>query len=346
MRQYGVTTQKQSPTPLMYVSLYSPDNSRDSLYLRNYLTLHVKDELSRLTGVGDVGLSGSGDYAMRLWLDPNRLASRGLTASDVIAAVREQNVQVSAGQLGAEPSPKNDFLLSINVRGRLRTVQEFGDIVLRTGDDGQVVKLSDVARVELGAGTLRSYFNDKPSAVVGIFLSPGANALEVAKAVYAKFDELSKRFPPGVAYRPVWDPTVFVRESIRAVQHTLIEAVVLVVLVVILFLQTWRASIIPLVAVPVSVVGTFAWLYLLGYSINTLTLFEPCSRSGSSSTMRSWSSRTSSATSRRAWRATPRTRRCARCRGRSSRSRSCCARCSCRWRSCPASRASSTGSSR
>ncbi|KVX90169.1 efflux RND transporter permease subunit [Burkholderia ubonensis] len=276
VRQYGVTTQKQSPTPLMYVSLYSPDDSRDSLYLRNYLTLHVKDELSRITGIGDVGVYGSGDYAMRIWLDPNRLASRGLTASDAIAAVREQNVQVSAGQLGAEPSPKaTDFLVSINVRGRLRTVQEFGDIVLRSGDDGQVVKLSDVARLELGAGdyTLRSFFNDRQSAVVGVFLSPGANALDVAKAVYAKLDELSKRFPPGIAYRPVWDPTVFVRESIRAVRHTLIEAVVLVVFVVILFLQTWRASIIPLVAVPVSVVGTFAWLLLLGYSINTLTLF-------------------------------------------------------------------------
>ncbi|WP_126282916.1 efflux RND transporter permease subunit [Burkholderia stagnalis] len=276
VRQYGVTTQKQSPTPLMYVSLYSPDNSRDSLYLRNYLTLHVKDELSRITGIGDVGVYGSGDYAMRVWLDPNRLASRGLTASDVIAAVREQNVQVSAGQLGAEPSPKaSDFLVSINVRGRLRTTQEFGDIVLRTGDDGQVVKLSDVARLELGAGdyTLRAFDNDRHSAVVGIFLSPGANALDVAKAVYAKLDELQTRFPPGIAYRPVWDPTVFVRESIRAVQHTLIEAVVLVVFVVILFLQTWRASIIPLVAVPVSVVGTFAWLLMFGYSINTLTLF-------------------------------------------------------------------------
>ncbi|MGZ2747101.1 efflux RND transporter permease subunit [Burkholderia stagnalis] len=276
VRQYGVTTQKQSPTPLMYVSLYSPDNSRDSLYLRNYLTLHVKDELSRITGIGDVGVYGSGDYAMRVWLDPNRLASRGLTASDVIAAVREQNVQVSAGQLGAEPSPKaSDFLVSINVRGRLRTTQEFGDIVLRNGDDGQVVKLSDVARLELGAGdyTLRAFDNDRHSAVVGVFLSPGANALDVAKAVYAKLDELQTRFPPGIAYRPVWDPTVFVRESIRAVQHTLIEAVVLVVFVVILFLQTWRASIIPLVAVPVSVVGTFAWLLMFGYSINTLTLF-------------------------------------------------------------------------
>ncbi|WP_322037471.1 efflux RND transporter permease subunit [Burkholderia cepacia] len=276
VRQYGVTTQKQSPTPLMYIGLISPDGSRDPLYLRNYLTLHVKDELSRIPGIGDVSLHGSGDYAMRIWLDPNRLASRGLTAGDVIAAVREQNVQVSAGQLGAEPSPKaTDFLVSINVRGRLRTTQEFGDIVLKNGADGQVVKLSDVARIELGAGdyTLRAHLDQSDAATVGIFLAPGANALAVAKAVYAKLDELSKRFPPGLAYKPMWDPTVFVRESIRAVQHTLIEAVVLVVLVVILFLQTWRASIIPLVAVPVSVVGTFAWLLLLGYSINTLTLF-------------------------------------------------------------------------
>ncbi|WP_175655979.1 efflux RND transporter permease subunit [Burkholderia ambifaria] len=276
VRQYGVTTQKQSPTPLMYVGLISSDGSRDPLYLRNYLTLHVKDELSRIPGIGDVSVYGSGDYATRIWLDPNRLASRGLTAGDVIAAVREQNVQVSAGQLGAEPSPKaTDFLMSINVRGRLRTTQEFADIVLKSGADGQVVKLADVARIELGAGdyTLRAHLDQSDAATVGIFLAPGANALAVAKAVYAKLDELSKRFPPGLAYKPMWDPTVFVRESIRAVQHTLIEAVVLVVLVVILFLQTWRASIIPLVAVPVSVVGTFAWLYLLGYSINTLTLF-------------------------------------------------------------------------
>ncbi|ETD39587.1 efflux RND transporter permease subunit [Pseudomonas chlororaphis] len=276
VRQYGVTTQKQSPTPLMYVSLLSPDNSYDSLYLRNYLTLHVKDELSRLSGIGDVGVYGSGDYAMRIWMDPNSLSARGLTAADVVNAIREQNVQVSAGQLGAEPSPQGaDFLVSISVRGRLRSEQEFADIVLKSGADGQLVKLSDVARVELGAGdyTLRARLDDRNQATVGIFLSPGANALQVAEAVYGKLDELSQRFPEGVAYKAVWDPTVFVRESISAVQHTLMEAVVLVVLVVILFLQTWRASIIPLVAVPVSVIGTFAWLYLLGYSINTLTLF-------------------------------------------------------------------------
>jgi multidrug efflux pump len=276
VRQFGVTTQKQSPTPLMYVSVYSPDNRYDTLYLRNYLTLNIKDELSRLIGIGDVGLYGAGDYAMRIWLDPNKLASRSLTATDVLNAVREQNVQVSAGQLGAEPSPKTtDVLVSINVRGRLRTEQEFGAIVIKSGADGQVVRLSDVARTELGAGdyTMRVFEGDQNAATAGIFLSPGANALGVASAVYGKLKKLSANFPPGIAYRVVWDPTVFVRQSIRAVGSTLVEAVVLVVLVVILFLQTWRASIIPLIAVPVSVVGTFAVLYLLGFSINTLTLF-------------------------------------------------------------------------
>lgn len=276
VRQFGVTTQKQSPTPLMYVSLYSPDNRYDTLYLRNYLILNVKDELSRIVGIGDVGVYGAGDYAMRIWLDPDKLAARGLAASDVLSAVREQNVQVSAGQLGAEPSPATtELLLSINVRGRLRTEQEFGAIIVKTGDDGEIVRLSDVARVELGAGnyTLRVFQGDRNAATVGIFLSPGANALGVADAVYAKLDELAESFPPGITYRAVWDPTIFVRESISAVQTTLIEAVLLVVLVVIVFLQTWRASVIPLLAVPVSIVGTFAFLYVLGYSINTLTLF-------------------------------------------------------------------------
>lgn len=276
VRLFGVTTQKQSPTPLMYVSVESSDHRFDLLYLRNYLTLHVKDELSRLPGIGDVGLYGSGDYAMRLWLDPNKLASRGLTAGDVVNAVREQNVQVSAGQLGAEPSPrKSDFLVSINVRGRLRSAAEFGDIVLKNDAQGRVVRLADVARVELGSSdyTTRTSVDGHESTSVGIFLTPGANSLAVADSVYAKFDELARSFPPGMTWRPVWDPTVFVRESISAVGHTLLEAVFLVVLVVILFLQSWRASIIPLVAVPVSIIGTFAWLLLLGYSINTLTLF-------------------------------------------------------------------------
>ncbi|APG87770.1 efflux pump membrane transporter BepE (plasmid) [Sinorhizobium americanum CCGM7] len=276
VRQIGVTTQKQSPTPLMYVSITSPDNSYDSLYLRNYIRLNVKDELSRITGIGDVVAYGAGDYAMRVWLDPNKLAAVGLTAGDVLKSIREQNVQVSAGQLGAEPSPTTtDFLLSINVAGRLRTEQEFGNIVLKSGDGGQIVHLSDVARIELGSGdyTMRVKDDNQNAAMVGIFLSPGANALGVASAVYEKLDEISKTFPKGIIYRATWDPTVFVQDSISAVQQTLLEAVILVVLVVILFLQTWRASVIPLVAVPVSIVGTFAFLYLLGFSINTLTLF-------------------------------------------------------------------------
>ncbi|HEK0910367.1 TPA: efflux RND transporter permease subunit [Pseudomonas putida] len=276
VRQYGVTTQKQSPTPLMFVDMYSTNDQFDALYLRNYLRLHVKDELSRIPGIGDVILYGAGDYAMRIWLDPHKLAARDLTAQDAIAAIRQQNVQVSAGQLGAEPSPQdNDFLISINVQGRLKTEQEFADIVLKNGRDGQVTRLSDVARVQLDSGdyTLRVFRGKNQEVAVGIFLTPGANAIEVANAVYAKLDSLSKDFPEGVSYTSVWDPTVFVRESISAVQHTLFEAMILIVLVVVLFLQTWRASIIPLIAVPVSIVGTFAFLYLLGYSVNTLTLF-------------------------------------------------------------------------
>jgi multidrug efflux pump len=276
VRQFGVTTQKQSPTPLMYVGLLSKHGHHDALYLRNYGVLHVKDELSRLTGIGDVQLLGSGDYSMRVWLDPNRLAARGITSDDVVNAIREQNVQVSAGQLGAEPSPnKPDFLTSINVRGRLTTPEEFSNIVLKSGANGQVVHLSDVARVELGSSdyTLHTYIDTRDTAIVGIFLTPGANALGVAKEVYAKLNELSKAFPDDLEYKIIWDPTEFIRDSIDAVQHTLIEAVILVVIVVIVFLQTWRASIIPLIAVPVSIVGTFAWLYILGYSINTLTLF-------------------------------------------------------------------------
>ncbi|ARU04344.1 multidrug efflux RND transporter permease subunit [Comamonas serinivorans] len=276
VRQYGISTQKQSATPLMYVGLASLDGRLDTLYLRNHVTLKVKDELARIPGIGNVQVYGSGDYAMRIWLDPSKVAARQLTAGEVIAAVREQNVQVSAGQLGAEPSTQHtDKLLSINVQGRLKNPEEFGDIVLKTGSDGRVVRLSDVARLELGASdyTLRASLDNRDMAAIGIFLTPGANALGVADEVYRTLDRLSADLPQGTAFEYLWDPTVFVRDSIQAVQHTLIEAVVLVVLVVIVFLQTWRASIIPLLAVPVSIVGTFAWLYLLGYSINTLTLF-------------------------------------------------------------------------
>ncbi|HZH42808.1 MAG TPA: multidrug efflux RND transporter permease subunit [Lysobacter sp.] len=276
VRRQGVVTQKQSPTLTMVVHLISPDGTYDSLYLRNYAMLKVKDELARLPGVGSAQMWGAGDYAMRIWLDPNKVAARGLTAGDVVRAIREQNVQVSAGQLGAEPTPvDSDFLLSINAQGRLQTEEEFAAVVIKSGVDGEIVRLGDVARIQLGAGdyTLRSQLDNKDAVAIGIFEAPGANAIAISDAVRAKMDELATRFPKGVAYDIVYDPTVFVRDSIKAVVKTLLEAVLLVVLVVILFLQTWRASIIPLIAVPVSVVGTFAVLHLLGFSINTLTLF-------------------------------------------------------------------------
>ncbi len=275
VRRQGVTTQKQSPTFLMVVHLTSPNGKYDTLYLRNYARLHVKDALTRIPGVGDAQIFGGGDYAMRAWLDPDKIASRGLTAGDVVRAMREQNVQVSAGQLGAEPMPDSKFLTLINAQGRLKTPDEFGNIVLKAGDDGEIVRLSDVARIELGAGdyTLRSQLDGKNAVGIGIFQAPGANALDIQKNVIAAMDGMTKRFPDGIKYEAVYDTTIFVRDSIKAVVSTLLEAVALVVLVVILFLQTWRASIIPLIAVPVSIVGTFAVLYLLGFSINTLSLF-------------------------------------------------------------------------
>ncbi|HGC5848256.1 multidrug efflux RND transporter permease subunit SdeB [Serratia marcescens] len=276
VRRQGITTQKQSPALTLVVHLVSPSGKYDSLYLRNYATLKVKDELARLPGVGQVQIFGAGEYAMRIWLDPNKVAARGLTASDVVSALQEQNVQVSAGQLGAEPMPtRSDYLLSINAQGRLQTEEEFGNIILKSGDNGEIVRLRDVARIEMGSGSyaLRAQLNNKDAVGIGIFQSPGANAIELSDAVRGKMAELATRFPDGMSWKSPYDPTVFVRDSIRAVVDTLLEAVILVVLVVILFLQTWRASIIPLLAVPISVVGTFAALYLLGFSLNTLSLF-------------------------------------------------------------------------
>lgn len=276
VRRLGITTQKMSPTLTLVVHLFSPNNTYDSLYLRNFATLKVKDELARLPGVGQIQIFGAGEYAMRVWLDPNKVAARGLTASDVVKAMQEQNVQVSAGQLGAEPLKKqSDFLLSINMQGRLENEQQFGDIILKTSEDGSLVRLRDVARIEMGSGSyaLRSQLNNKDAVGIGIFQAPSANAIDLSNAVRAKMDELATRFPNDVKWAAPYDPTVFVRDSIKAVVQTLLEAVFLVVLVVILFLQTWRASIIPLLAVPVSVVGTFSVLYLLGFSLNTLSLF-------------------------------------------------------------------------
>jgi multidrug efflux pump len=277
VRQIGVTTERSSPNLTMVVHLVSPDNSRDALYLRNYGQLNVRDYLLRIPGMGSVLLFGAGDYAMRVWLDPNKLAARNLTAAEVVGAIREQNVQVAAGTVGASPAPKGtEFQLAVNAQGRLSTEQEFADIIVRadTGTSG-AIRIRDIGRVELSAGSyaLRSLLNNKEAVAIAIFQAPGSNALALSNDVRKVMDKVKAGFPPGMDYSIVYDPTRFVQTSIEKVVITLLEAVLLVVLVVIVFLQTWRASVIPLLAVPVSIVGTFAFLLLLGYSINTLTLF-------------------------------------------------------------------------
>ena len=275
VQRIGVVTQKTSPDVLMVVHLVSPDKRYDPLYLSNFAILQVRDQLARLPGVGDVILGGEGEYSMRIWLDPAKVAARGLTASDVVAAIQEQNVQVAAGSVGQQPDASSSFQVTVNTLGRLVGEDQFGEIVVKTGADGQVTRLRDVARVKLGADSyaLRSLLNGEPALAMQIIQSPGANALDVSKAVRGTMDELQKGFPQGIEYRIAYDPTVFVKASLEAVVMTLLEAIVLVVFVVVLFLQTWRASIIPLVAVPVSLVGTFAVMYLLGFSLNTLSLF-------------------------------------------------------------------------
>src|SRR5574337_723847 len=276
VQRLGVTTQKSSPDLTMVVHLVSPDHRYDMLYLSNYARLHVQDVLRRLDGVGDVQIFGAGEYSMRVWLNPQKLAQRGLTTGDVVKAIREQNVQVAAGKLNAPPGLDDSaFQLNINTRGRLSSVDDFRDIIVRTDADGSVVHLRDVARVELGSDqyALRSLLNSQEAVAVPIFARPGSNAIQISDEVRATMAQLKQEFPQGVDYRIVYDPTVFVRDSIKAVAHTLLEAIALVVLVVILFLQTWRASVIPLIAVPVSLIGTFAVMYLIGFSLNALSLF-------------------------------------------------------------------------
>ena len=275
VQRIGVVTQKTSPDILMVVHLVSPDDRYDPLYLSNFAILQVRDQLARLPGVGDVILGGAGEYSMRIWLDPAKVAARGLTASDIVAAIQEQNVQVAAGSVGQQPEASAAFQVTVNTLGRLSSEEQFGEIVIKAGTDGQVTRLRDVARIELGADSyaLRSLLDGKPALAMQIIQSPGANALDVSSAVRTTMAEFQKGFPEGIEYRIAYDPTVFVKASLEAVVMTLLEAVVLVVIVVVLFLQTWRASIIPLVAVPVSLVGTFALMYMFGFSLNTLSLF-------------------------------------------------------------------------
>ena len=276
VQRLGVTTNKASPDITLAVFVFSPDGRYDQTYLSNFVALRIKDELSRLDGVGDVQSFGGGAYSMRVWLDPEKVATRGLTAGDVVAAIREQNIQVAAGQLGAPPGANSaNFQVAINTKGRLIDESDFENIIIRTGDTGQVVRLRDVARVELGSDNyaLRAMLNGRTAVAIPIFQRPGSNAIAISDAVRARMAELKKSFPQGIDYDVAYDPTVFVRGSINAVVHTLLEAIVLVVIVVILFLQTWRASIIPLLAVPVSLVGTFGVMYLLGFGLNALSLF-------------------------------------------------------------------------
>ncbi|GMA81147.1 hypothetical protein GCM10025855_06800 [Shewanella glacialipiscicola] len=275
VQRLGIVTEKSSPDLTMVVHLLSPDNRYDMLYLSNYAALNVKDELARIKGVGGVRLFGAGEYSLRIWLDPNKVSALGLSPADIIAAVREQNQQAAAGSLGAQPSGSADFQLLINVKGRLTELSEFEDIIIKVGQNGEVNRLKDVARVELGATSyaLRSLLDNKDAVAIPVFQASGSNAIQISDDVRAKMAELSQSFPEGLEYEIVYDPTVFVRGSIEAVIKTLLEAVLLVVLVVVLFLQTWRASIIPLVAVPVSLVGTFAFMHLLGFSLNALSLF-------------------------------------------------------------------------
>ncbi len=276
VRRLGITTIKSSPDLMMVVHLTSPEGRYDMTYLRNYALINVKDRLARIDGVGQVQLFGSGDYSMRIWLDPQKMAELGLSASDVVNEIRAQNIQAAAGVIGSSPNLEGvDLQLSVNAQGRLQSEEEFGEIIIKTSPSGAITRLRDVARIELGSAeySLRSLLNNKQAVAVPVFQAPGSNAIEIADQVRTVMEEIKATMPQDVDYEIVYDTTQFVRASIEAVIHTLLEAIALVVIVVIIFLQTWRASIIPLIAVPVSIVGTFAIMQLFGFSINALSLF-------------------------------------------------------------------------
>ncbi len=280
VKRRGVTTKKKSPSVLMIVNLYSPqdsgENHRGDLYLSNYATIQLKDELSRLPGVGDISYLGRRDYSMRIWLDPAKMASRSLSAAQITRAIEEQNTQVAAGQLGQPPVFHGQvFQFTMSTMGRLMDPDEFADIVVFNDGQGRLVRLKDVAKVELGAlgYDQTCTLNGQPSVALSIYQLPGSNALDVANEVKKKMAELKERFPEGVDYKIVYDTTPFITESIKEVFNTLRDAIILVAIVVLLFLQNWRSAIIPLVAVPVAIIGTFAVMIAIGFSLNTLTLF-------------------------------------------------------------------------
>ncbi|HEX2725845.1 MAG TPA: multidrug efflux RND transporter permease subunit [Beijerinckiaceae bacterium] len=276
VRRLGVTTRKSSPDLMMVVHMLSPDDSYDQLYVSNYARNNVRDVLLRLDGVGDLNIFGERQYSLRIWLDPEKLATYGLTSGDVVRAVQEQNVQVSGGALGAEPvASDNAFQVTITTQGRFDDPRQFRQAIVRATPDGRLIRVQDVARVELGAQdyVTNSYLSGRPAVALAIFQRPGTNALAAAGQIIRTMDLLKQDFPPGIDYTIVYNPTEFIAESVKAVYHTLFEAIALVVLVVIVFLQSWRTAVIPIVAIPVSLIGSFAVMAAFGFSLNTLTLF-------------------------------------------------------------------------
>jgi hydrophobic/amphiphilic exporter-1 (mainly G- bacteria), HAE1 family len=272
----GVTVQKRSTAILLFVTLTSPDDRYDSLYLANYATINLKDELARLSGVGNVNVFGAGQYSMRIWLDPEKLKARSLNAQDVVLSLQQQSQEVAAGQIGMPPTPPGvDFQYTVEVQGRLADVEEFENVIVKTGDNGEITRVRDIGRVELGAQTYGQYFTvaGKPAAGIGIYQSPGANALDVEHQVKAKMEELARAFPQGLVYSVPFDTTVFVNASIHEVYKTLIEAAVLVLIVILAFLQDWRAMLVPATTVPVTIIGAFAMMWALGFTVNFSTLF-------------------------------------------------------------------------
>jgi multidrug efflux pump len=277
VQQEGIIVKKASPDITLAIAFYSPDGSHDPIFLSNYVTLQLRDEIARLPGVGDITIFGVRDYSMRLWLDPDKLASRGMTVGDVVNAVREQNVQVAAGIVGGPPLPKGapPFQYTMNAQGRLTEPQQFADIIVKVGNDARVTRLKDVGRVELGAAdySTTNVYNGHPAVGLAVFQLPGTNAINTANVIYARMKELKKRFPPGMDYAIAHDTTTFVRDSLHDVIRTLLIAISLVALVVLIFLQNWRAALVPILAIPVSLVGTFAVMWLVGFSMNMLSLF-------------------------------------------------------------------------
>lgn len=276
VRRQGVVTKKRSSSILLAVNMISPDDTKDQLFLSNFAAIQIKDSLARIEGVGDVLTLGARDYSMRVWVDPEKLSSRDMTVGDIVRSLREQNVQVAAGRVGQPPIPHlPDFQLTINTQGRLASEEQFADIIIKTGEHGEITRIKDVARVELGARNydVGSTLDGKPSALLAVFPTPGSNAVTTAHKVKDQMKLLKETFPEGVGYEIVYDTTIFVEESIADVQKTLFEAFILVFIVVLIFLQSWRATILPMIEVPVSLIGTFGVMALLGFSLNNLSLF-------------------------------------------------------------------------